>query len=402
MITPAFGLTATERVLPKLALDFTTAILDPRVTIARALNTATRVNSSGFIEIVNADLPRFDYDPVTQKINGLLIEELRSNLILNSKSLSDWSINFSAVRTLNATTSPDGTVNASQLDMTSNPGSGMYVFRPVTNTTAHTASVFVKAVSGTPIIKFGCDASPTNANITFNTVTGVITSTGVNATSSSRTSFGNGWYRITVSYVTTGTSSGIIVYNATGSTASVYLYGAQLEPGAFPTSYIPTTTTSLTRNADVVSMTGANFSGWFNASQGSFASSVIIAQVASKSPGIYAADDGTTSNTFNAFYSTTALSSSRVAGNLIFSAASGALSASPTTINTAFAYADANYAGAYDGAALTTQLSGAIPSGLNRLQIGAYDGSYLSGQFRRLLYWPQRLTNAEILAFSKG
>jgi len=55
MITPSFGLTATERVLPRLALDFTTASLDPRITFTRALDTATRVNASGNIETVLAD-----------------------------------------------------------------------------------------------------------------------------------------------------------------------------------------------------------------------------------------------------------------------------------------------------------------------------------------------------------
>jgi hypothetical protein len=56
MITPAYSPTATERVLPRMALDFTTAVLDSRVTVTRALNTATAINSSGFVAIVNANL----------------------------------------------------------------------------------------------------------------------------------------------------------------------------------------------------------------------------------------------------------------------------------------------------------------------------------------------------------
>ena len=84
MITPAYSPTATERVLPRMALDFTTAVLDARVAVTRALNTATRINSNGVIEIVNANLPRFDYDPSTLICKGLLIEEARSNLLLNS------------------------------------------------------------------------------------------------------------------------------------------------------------------------------------------------------------------------------------------------------------------------------------------------------------------------------
>ena len=88
MITPSFSITATERVLPKLALDFTTASLDPRITFTRALNTATKVNSSGFIETVNADTPRFDYDPITKVCKGLLIEESRTNQALQSENLT--------------------------------------------------------------------------------------------------------------------------------------------------------------------------------------------------------------------------------------------------------------------------------------------------------------------------
>ena len=86
MITPAYSPTATERVLPRMALDFTTGVLDPRVTVTRALNTATRVNSSGLVEIVNANLPRFDYDPVTLAPKGLLIEEARTNLFFQSQA----------------------------------------------------------------------------------------------------------------------------------------------------------------------------------------------------------------------------------------------------------------------------------------------------------------------------
>jgi len=84
MISPSFSLTATERVLPRMALDFTTALLDPRITFTRTGNTATVVNSSGVIAAINADLPRFDFDPTTLVCKGLLIEETRTNLLLNS------------------------------------------------------------------------------------------------------------------------------------------------------------------------------------------------------------------------------------------------------------------------------------------------------------------------------
>jgi hypothetical protein len=123
MITPAYALTATERVLPRLALDFTTGSLDPRVTVTRALDTATRVNSSGFIEGINANLPRFDYDPVTLAPKGLLIEEARTNILLYSNDFRDtatagstrpWVYDNTTITT-GAAVSPDGTQNASKI-----------------------------------------------------------------------------------------------------------------------------------------------------------------------------------------------------------------------------------------------------------------------------------------------
>ena len=106
MITPAYSITATERVLPKLALDFTTSVLDSRVTVTRALNTATRVNNSGLVEIVNANLPRFDFDPVSLAPKGLLIEEQRANIAAYSQDFSSWSSGGAAV-TSDAVVAPD-------------------------------------------------------------------------------------------------------------------------------------------------------------------------------------------------------------------------------------------------------------------------------------------------------
>ena len=84
MFTPSYSLTATERVLPNFAIDFTTGVVDPRIVTSRAGNTATRINASGVIELVNADLPRLDFDPVTLACRGLLSEGATTNLLLIS------------------------------------------------------------------------------------------------------------------------------------------------------------------------------------------------------------------------------------------------------------------------------------------------------------------------------
>ena len=120
MITPSFGLTATERVLPKLALDFTTASLDNRITFTRAGNTATVINSSGLVTTINADLPRFDYTLNTGgDCKGLLIEEARTNLLLQSNDVSNAAYTVSNVTVVaNSSAAPDGTLTAAKATIT--------------------------------------------------------------------------------------------------------------------------------------------------------------------------------------------------------------------------------------------------------------------------------------------
>lgn len=84
-----------------LNLNFVSGVLDSRVSVTRAGNTATAINSAGVIALVNANLPRFDYDPTTLACRGLLCEELRVNLLLNSQidgtNLSTQSVAVAAV-----------------------------------------------------------------------------------------------------------------------------------------------------------------------------------------------------------------------------------------------------------------------------------------------------------------
>ena len=150
MITPSFSLTATERVLPKLALDFTTASLDSRITFTRttgASNPATYVNSSGVITAATNNQPRFDYDPVTLACKGLLIEESRSNLAKYSQDFSNavWTLGGATIGS--STTSPDGTSNGQSLMETSATSAHRFYVTSsitVTNGTTYTFTIFAK------------------------------------------------------------------------------------------------------------------------------------------------------------------------------------------------------------------------------------------------------------------
>jgi hypothetical protein len=385
MLTPAYALTATERVLPRMALDFTTGVLDPRVTVARLLDTATRVNSSGLIEIVNANLPRFDYDPVTLAAKGLLIEESRANKLLQSNFAASWSSTGSPTVTLNAAVSPDGTTNATQI--TSSPG-GVFraVFQDVATTAAaHTFSIYLKSATGTnQTMRIWADTSPS--------ISATVTVT-------------SEWQRFTVSGTTDTTARVQIGVDGSANAFDVYAYGAQLETGAFATSYIPTTTTSLTRNADAVSMTGTNFSDWYNASEGTIA---------------VQGDTLTVSNSGSMTICSLLLNSSNVTrfwmwsgqpANLRYGVvASGATSADiakAITANTRFnavgSYKTNLFQYALNAGATTADISGAVPTGLTAFYIGSLDSvnEPLSGHIAKINFYPQSLTSNEVQAFSK-
>jgi hypothetical protein len=333
MITPSYSLTATERVLPKLALDFTTAALDPRVTFTRTGNTATVTNSSGVIVGVNADIPRFDFDPVTLVCRGLLIEESRTNVLLNSLI--------------------DGTSLATQA--------------VVVTAAARTLSFY-----GTGQIVLSGAASAT------------VTGTGAYPT---RTTF------------TFTPSAGVLTLTVTGT-----VQFAQLEAGAFATSYIPTEVTALTRNADVATMTGTNFSDWYNATEGTFEASwqegadgVLY--------GVLSANDGTSGNKIDLRRQTaTSVRSTVDAGGL--NQATLATSnnyAANKLISLVSAYKADSFAASSNASAVATDTSGLVPT-VNQLQIGGLDGAtvqQLNGWLQQIKYWPQRLINAEVQAFSK-
>jgi len=274
MITPAFGPTATERVLPKLALDFTTASLDARVTFTRttgASNPATYVDSNGYIASATNNQPRFDYDPVTKICKGLLIEESRVNSCLQSQAFNvTWGLP-NLTYASQAVVNPAGSANSDTLVESTGTGFRHANQNLALTAATYTASIYAKT-AGTQYLWIQFSGSSGANSAVFDLVNGTASGTGF-----SITAVGNGWYRCTCTItLTTGTiniryglsnTNAIVSYTGNG-TSGINVYGAQVELGAFPTSYIPTTTTALTRNADVAVMTGTNFSDWWQATRG--------------------------------------------------------------------------------------------------------------------------------------
>ena len=240
---------------PSLSINFARSqILDPRITFTRT-TSGTRVGPDGYIEVIPADQPRFDFDPVTGECLGLLIEESRTNLIRYSiiSNVVGWSISGSTV-TNNATTAPDGTNTAARIQV--DPGG--YVADLSISVTAgqtYTFSFWVKSVSGSGT--WGINIyDHGGANIGHHRTT-------VNITEE--------WQRVSYTYTPTGTAVNVYVSDDREGLATIsdaYVWGAQLEQGSFKTSLIPTEGSTKTRNADNASITGSNFTEWYNPSEG--------------------------------------------------------------------------------------------------------------------------------------
>jgi hypothetical protein len=346
--------------------------------------------------------PRLDYDPSTLAAKGLLVEEQRTNLLLNSNSFIAWTENIS-VRTLDSatSTSPVGTFTASLLSMTSATSSGLFLFPTVVNGTTYTFSGFFKAVSGSPILTIGAQANPTNGFVTFNTATGVITAAQAGVISSSVVNYGNGWYRVTVTVTATSTTIGIVVYNATGSAASVYIWGAQLEAGAFATSYIPTAAASVTRNADVAFVATSQFP--YSATEGSIvANASTLAGALGSNNTLYTL--GSDAN--NYFWNWVWSGASTLPRITVFSAGASQadLTSSSVTANTPFktatGYKVNDFAYTVNGATVATDTSGSLPAAATRFSLGSREDAtfYFNGHIRQITYIPRRLTNAELQA----
>jgi hypothetical protein len=173
--------------------------------------------------------------------NGL-IEKVRTNLVLQSQAFNTtWGNNLSPTITANTTVAPDGTTTADTIAASANT-SGVFQVLTVSSGVEYSFSVYLKNVSGATNINLGNEAFPSNANLSFNAATGAIISTGAGLTSSSVTDAGNGWYRVSGTYTSTGINAAFVIYGT--GVMSFAAWGAQLETGV-TTAYIPTTSAAV-------------------------------------------------------------------------------------------------------------------------------------------------------------
>ena len=405
-------------VRPALDLAFAaTKRLDPRVTFVRA-TSATYVGGDGLVKTAGVNEARFDHNPTTRESLGLLVEEQRTNLLLRSEefNIGTWS-KLNTTITADAVTSPTGTLTADKLvENATTDGKLTAQSATLVASATYSASIYIKAAER-PALLFHVRESSYNIRFGgfFNTSTGVFTAESAGGgvlTGSSFTNIGNGWYRCTITgtlgAVTSAVVTGYLANNVNNigylgdGTSGIYLWGAQLEAGAFPTSYIPTTSATVTRAADVASISSSAFSSWYRQDEGTlFVNATTNATHGGSNsfPRKLSISDGTNSNSIEDYYRV--LASYTDTGYVVTVA--GVNQAQFDTNNqrngqsSVIGYAANNFAFAVGGTVVATDLSGTVPT-TTQLRLGQRgDGSAaLNGTIRRLTYWPVRLPNATL------
>ena len=365
--------------------------------------------------------PRFDHDPVTGACKGLLIEESRTNICLHSDNFRPstsgnyWSTISASTVTVDQIASPSGSIDADLLS-SSTTAFDCFTRRGFSwaASTQYSYSIFIKrgpsnhryvgffhgVLNGSVQATYFDFDNPTVINVPAGQV-GVINLTSV-------TAYPNGWYRINIAFIThttpIGPYFGVFLSTSTGTQVSgvggldVYIWGIQVELGAFPTSYIPTTTASAIRSADVCSISESDFSGFYNPLEGSLFSQSVISDIVGLNRGIVNIRGGATlfmRHVFSNSYFRIQVRASDTETNI-----QTITGLAFTAFKIALAYSGNNFASSINNSS-PSLVTRTLPTGLNELRIGALDtASQLNGTISSLRYYKKRLPDAKLQALT--
>ena len=416
------GLWTRARAVPSLDLRFadnkslTDAVTGASLITFTRASSGTFVGSAGVLQTAATDVPRFDHNPTTSESLGLLVEEARTNSVTNNTMVgavagtpgtnpTGWT--FATAQSNGLTISIVGTGVENGINYIDYRFNGTTVASPnacafgFVNAAAATgqtwtASMYWKLAAGS-----ATGAANWQLGIIENTAVGTFV-TGAFYTQTTPTSAALITQRPTATRtlsggVTVGLVSHTMNITVAGNTAidfTIRIGMPQLEQGAFATSVIPTTSATVTRAADVVSITGSAFSGWYNQTEGTVYHQGKTPTVAN----FFSIDDNTVNNRITSYMTSTTAPFLFVqtGGAAIANLTSSAITAG-SLFAQANAYKAADFAISTNGGTVSTASSGAVPV-VNKMVIGASvgGGAPVNGTIKRLTYWPTRLANTTL------
>lgn len=430
------GLVSLSGVYPALTLDFAgDKTLDSRITFSRA-SIGTYFDAAGILRTAVANEPRFDHDPITGESLGLLLEEAATNSFPTSVyasplSAGSW-VDVAGV------TAPDGTPAKALVPNTTSTIHGHPQSSAIDiSALAVGATISVELSAFTRdrdtyrpyfVIRATDNAAVNNYLLgEANGATGALTivTPGANwsAASSAVQLLPNGWRRVSLRGTYTKQTGDVAIYasfqvfNGTSQqtyagngTSGVYLWGVQFSAQA-GASYIPTSGSTVTRAADSATITGTNFSSWYNQASGT----LVIDGLSKRSSVMWGV--GNPAVSFAA--GETMYMSNGASGNITVTVLDGGVSqnsmatpiiADGVRIKHAFAYATNDLAAALGGTLSGTDTVATIPTP-TQLVIGGAFGLWTGGvagsnainkPIARLAYYPQRLPNADLVELTRA
>ena len=364
--------------------------------------SATRINSQGLIETVGNGVSRLNYPMIDGKVVGCphhILEPSRTNKLSTSNDFngSGWLIS-NITATANQVVSPDGTLNASKLEMTGN-GSLRNISEASFND-GYAYSIFIKKGNSRYV-------TIRSAFFTQSIVVGFDLDTLTAQTNGKIEDYGNDWYRLSITKDISGDAdkSGffyLYLPNSLGSQTSesgnyAYFYGGQIEDGSYPTSYIPTNGSSVTRSAETA--TGSGDASTFNDSEG-----VLMAEISGFSSDATANDSisirGASNDNRLYIYRS---SSDNKYGFAVFSGSSLECNIKSNVVDfsenvkIAVKYKANDFALYLNGTEVNTHTSGSTPIGLSELSFDVGGGSnHFYGNTKQLQYFDSALTDSEL------
>lgn len=395
---------------PSLDLNFSgSRVVDPRTTFTRAGtgSVASYFDDKGTLKFAVQETPRIDFSPTTGECKGLLVEEMRTNLLTYSEQFDNvaWTKLRGTIQS-NLVTSPAGDLTADTFTGDGSAGGSQAVHQSasVTASTSYAISIYAKAGT-TNWFCIQLDDGVASPRVWFDLFAGAVGTVESGLSNATITNVGNGWYRCCVVITTSSTSSSLRVQftmssadtvESSSSLTSFSIWGAQLELGNFYSSYIQTTSAQVTRSADSAIMSGANFTSWFRQDEGTIFVEGALVDGGTGGRGVLRFDDGTETNRLMLRRNGANRIEARLITNNIsvatFDSASTAITVGQN-IKAAFSYKANDFAFSMNGIPVLTDTSGGLPA-FTRFLIGDVSGTnndVRACTIKRIAFYPKAL-----------